>query len=149
MDFSQFLVQNPGMMLPKTNTPKQNCSSTALPEGKEQIKKEKDTKPKEQKQPIKKLKDNTFHVKLKNIIEEEPPMELQYQEFKRGDFVTIQRLENSDLNIYKGYFGQIKEYRQISNSAYVILEAMNYPIPINFPAGHLVHRTKFFAILQD
>ena len=63
--------------------------------GKEQIKKEKDTKPKEQKQPIKKLKDNTFHVKLKNIIEEEPPMELQYQEFKRGDFVTIQRLEKT------------------------------------------------------
>ena len=63
--------------------------------------------------------------------------------------ISIIGLKNSNLNIYKGYFGQIKEYRQISNSAYVILEAMNYPIPINFPAGHLVHRTKFFAILQD
>jgi hypothetical protein len=140
MNFSQFLVENPDLPLAKpTNTNEEHIN----------IEKERDTTPKDKKkEPIKKLKEKLFDIKsttidLKSkIITEERPY--QHQEFKKGDFVIIQRLENSDLNVYKGYYGQIKECRLFTNSSYVILEAMNHPRPISFPIGHLVHRTKFF-----
>jgi hypothetical protein len=141
MNFSQFLVENPDLPLAKPTKPNEEHAN---------IEKERDTTPKDkkkelvkkEKEPVKKLKDKIFDTKPKTILQEERTY--QQQQLKRGDFVIIQRLENSHLNIYKGYFGQIKEYRIIDESAYVILEAMNYPTAIKFPAGHLVHRTKFF-----
>jgi hypothetical protein len=139
MNFSQFLVQNPDV--PKINT---------IDEEHIKIEGEKETTLKDKKkEPAKKLKEKIFDIKPKTIDLKSKPIveeECHYQppKFKRGDFVIIQRLENSDLNVYKGYFGQIKECRLLTNSAYVILEAMNHPRPINFPIGHLVHRTKFF-----
>lgn len=142
MDFSQFLIQNPQVPLPKPNKPTEQDIKK-----KKETEKEIDTEKKEvvktEKELNKKFKDRTFGTKPKTFIEEQEG-QYQPQKFKRGDFVIIQRLENSPLNLYKGYFGQIKECRLLTNSAYVILEAINYPIPINFPNGHLVHRTKFF-----
>jgi hypothetical protein len=142
MNFSQFLVQNPDV--PKTNKPNEGAKIE------KETEKERDTPSKDKKkEPAKKLKDKIFDIKSKTIDLKSKPIveeECHYQppKFKRGDFVIIQRLENSDLNVYKGYFGEIKQCRIIDDSAYVILEAMNYPIPIKFPIGHLVHRTKFF-----
>jgi ribosomal protein L21E len=63
-----------------------------------------------------------------------------YSKFKKGDLVIINYLPNSPLNIYKGYFGEIKEHIPHNESAYVMLEAMNYPKHINFPLKHLMHR---------
>jgi hypothetical protein len=135
MNFSQFLLQNPEVSLPKTNTQTEEYIKT---------KNGKNIKPTETiKKENKDTLDNIIDIKSNNInfnskrIVERP---YQSQEFKRGDFVIIQRLENSYLNAYKGYFGQIKEYMIIDESAYVMLEAINNPKTIKFPIGHLVHR---------
>lgn len=148
MNFSQFLVQNPELPLPKPNT---STEQDIKKEKGKETKKEIDTKPtdikeeavKLEKEPNKKFNDRTFGTKPKTFIEEQDSS-YQPQKFKRGDFVIIQRLENSNLNVYKGYYGQIKECRLLTDSAYVILEAMNHPRPISFPIGHLIHRTNFF-----
>ena len=143
MNFSQFLVQNPEVPLPLTKPNKPTEQDIKKEKGKEK-EKDIDTKPTD-KEPNKKFKDKTFGTKPKTFIQEEKEEGLyQIQKFKRGDFVIIQRLENSNLNVYKGYYGEIKECRLLTDSAYVILEAMNHPRPINFPIGHLVHRTKLF-----
>jgi|LakMenEpi03Aug12_release.lakeMendotaPanAssembly.Ray.scaffolds.fasta_scaffold179309_3 hypothetical protein len=144
MDFSQFLVQNPDLPLQKTNNTTKE--QTKIEKQKDTIAKNaiaKNTIDKDiKKEPVKKLNNNPFDTTTQTILQHEPPY--QQQQFKRGHYVIIQQLENSYLNIYKGYFGEIKDYRIIDESAYVILEAMNYPIPIKFPTEHLVHRTKFF-----
>lgn len=138
MNFSQFLVENPDIPSQIANKPQVQIKTEL----------EKDSKPKEKKKETIK-KNSTFKIfdtksNSKSKTTEEHSYPYNSQEFKRGDFVIIQRLENSHLNAYKGYFGQIKEYRIIDDSAYVILEAMNNPTAIKFPVGHLVHRTKFF-----
>jgi hypothetical protein len=56
--------------------------------------------------------------------------------FKRGETVMIVRHENSIFNIYKGYYAEIKEYRQNSEHAYVILPALNYPKLMKIPIVH-------------
>lgn len=141
MNFSQFLVQNPEVPLPLTKPNKPTEQDIKKEKGKEK-EKDIDTKPTD-KEPNKKFNDRTFGTKPKTFIEEQDSS-YQPQKFKRGDFVIIQRLENSNLNVYKGYYGQIKECRLLTDSAYVILEAMNHPRPISFPIGHLIHRTNFF-----
>jgi hypothetical protein len=144
MDFSQFLVENPDIPLQTNNKPYQEqikITNKLKEKKKETVKTEKEDYTTVKNFDIKSnCKLNGINVKSKSI-EERP---YQSQEFKRGDFVIIQRLENSHLNIYKGYVGQIKECLIIDELAYVILEAMNYPTAIKFPFGHLVHRTKFF-----
>ena len=69
------------------------------------------------------------------------PKPLQDQHsFKKGDFIVIIGLENSPLNIYKGYFGEIIHSIPRNNSAYIILEGVNNSMTMQFPFEHFKHR---------
>jgi ATP-dependent exoDNAse (exonuclease V) alpha subunit len=73
-----------------------------------------------------------------------PPKVLQtnqepQREFKKGNRIIITRMEGSSLNVYKGYFGEIKEVVKNGETIIAVLEAMNYPKPIRFPIGHFKH----------
>jgi hypothetical protein len=61
-------------------------------------------------------------------------------DFTRGDFVIIKYVENSPLNIFKGYFGEIKSYIKHNEFAMIILEATNQLNEIKFPNNHFVKR---------
>jgi len=60
-----------------------------------------------------------------------------YRKFKKGDFVKIVYVKDSLLNYYKGYIGEIREYRQNQDFAIVFLHAINAVTYIKFPLGHL------------
>lgn len=150
MDFSQFLVSNPdipNIKEIKGKIPASESKPKIKPEEKkkeEKVKKENKKEPKNDKPKKSKVIDIKSVFKQTSVLEPKEDLQIQLQQnFKRGDFVKIIRLEGSNLNVYKGYFGEIKEYIQRSDSAYIILEAMSYPRPIKFPLGHFVHRTKF------
>lgn len=134
MDFSQFLVQNPEIptnIKPLTPRP----TNVIKPKQTKETTNEQKTKGKI-KEKSKQTKEKQINIQPIDIELKEPQ-----REFKRGEFVIIQGVPNSNLNVYKGYFGEIKEYIPRSESAYIVLEAMNYPKPIKFPFGHFKHRT--------
>lgn len=54
----------------------------------------------------------------------------------RGNMVKIIRKQNSSLNYYKGYVGEIKEYKQGRDKALVFLHAINSYTRIWFPIDH-------------
>lgn len=57
---------------------------------------------------------------------------------KRGDMVKIVNVPNSMLNIYKGYIGEIKEYKIDQDSALVFLHGITSITVIKFPLVHLI-----------
>jgi hypothetical protein len=141
MDFSQFLVNNP-----EIPTIKEIKGKIKEPEKDANKEKEKVKPVKKEKEPkIKKEKIVDLKSVFKNPEQLEKPNKVINDDtpeinFKRGDFVKIIRLEGSPLNVYKGYYGEIKEYIYRSDSAYIVLEAMAYPRRIKFPLGHFKHR---------
>jgi len=56
--------------------------------------------------------------------------------FKKGEFVMINKYENSKFNMYKGYLAEIKEFRKNTDHAYVILPALSYPRLMKIPINH-------------
>lgn len=142
MDFSQFLVNNPE--IPNVKVIKNESEKDQDNEKKNKPKPiKKEPKPKKEKVvDLKSVFKNSEQIENKPTKEttKENVREYQEVEFKRGDFVKIIRLEDSPLNVYKGYNGEIKEYIYRSNSAYIVLEAMGYPRRIKFPLGHFKHR---------
>lgn len=61
-----------------------------------------------------------------------------YKNIKRGEFIKIIYQPNSNLNCYKGYIGEIKEYRKDQTHALVFLHAINSTQFIKFPLTHFV-----------
>lgn len=61
-----------------------------------------------------------------------------YKNIKRGEFIKIIYQPNSNLNCYKGYIGEIKEYRKEQTHALVFLHAINSTQFIKFPLTHFV-----------
>ena len=61
-----------------------------------------------------------------------------YKNIKRGDFVKIIYLKNSNFNIYKGYVGDIREYRKDQNYAIIFLHAISSSNNIRFPIEHFI-----------
>lgn len=59
------------------------------------------------------------------------------ENFKSGDFIVVVKKPNSHLNVYKGYYGEIRDYRKGQDSAMVLLDAINSSKPIQFPIAHL------------
>ena len=59
--------------------------------------------------------------------------------FRKGDFVTIIRMENSNMNVYKGYYGEIYDYTKNSDYASVMIDCLN-SIPIRIHVDHLIKR---------
>lgn len=61
-----------------------------------------------------------------------------YKNIKLGDFVKIIYLKNSNLNIYKGYVGDIREYRKDQDYAIIFLHAISSSNKIRFPIEHFI-----------
>lgn len=66
-----------------------------------------------------------------------------YQDIRRGDFVKIIGIPNSVLNMYKGYIGEIRDYRKNQDSALVFLHSIQTLRIVKFPLYHLVHYDPF------
>lgn len=66
-----------------------------------------------------------------------------YQDIRRGDFVKIISIPNSVLNTYKGYIGEIRDYRKNQDYALVFLHAIQTLRVVKFPLCHLVHYDPF------
>jgi hypothetical protein len=60
-----------------------------------------------------------------------------YKNIRKGDFVKIIKLENSELNHYKGYIGEIRDYKKDQSHALIFLHARNTNTYILFPLKHL------------
>lgn len=67
---------------------------------------------------------------------------INFQEelFKKGDFVKIIYKENSILNMYKAYNGEIRTYYKGAVTATIQLEACNSAQTIMFPIDHFIKR---------
>ena len=61
-----------------------------------------------------------------------------YKNIKKGDFVKIIYMENSILNTYKGYIGEIKEYRKDMDSAVIFLHCITSFTSLRFPIEHFI-----------
>ena len=124
MNFSQFLTENP-----------------EIPHVK-QIKPQTLTPPTPQTPNIKKVITRSNATKKPKDIQQnnQDNVENIHDEFKKGDSIIITRMDNSSLNVYKGYYGEIKDIIRNGETALVILEAMVYPKPIRFPMGHFKRR---------
>jgi hypothetical protein len=59
-----------------------------------------------------------------------------YQNVKRGDSIKILRIDGGQFNHYKGYIGEIKEYRRGQTNAFVLLHAVNVPRLLSIPLEH-------------
>lgn len=75
---------------------------------------------------------------VSKIKENTPLFNLEEIEFRKGETIKVVRLENSILNIYKGYIGTIRDSQKGSNICMVILDALNSGAAIRFPKTHLV-----------
>lgn len=61
-----------------------------------------------------------------------------YKTLKVGDFIKIIFSQNSNLNVYKGYIGEIKEYKQDQTHALIFLHGISAPTIIKFPLYHFI-----------
>jgi CHAT domain-containing protein len=139
MDFSKFLLNDskqtdcftPIKILHKNKTHEkdisiqQACIQTKN-QNKNQTKKQKNT-------------NTNLDVSKTTFITPQKTLQEQHS-FKKGDFIVITGVENSPLNIYKGYFGEIKYLIPRNNSAYITFEAMNNSNALQIPFGHFKHR---------
>jgi hypothetical protein len=69
-------------------------------------------------------KDETGHVLYKNV--------------KKGNMVRIIYNENSILNLYKGYIGEIRDYKNEQDFAIVFLHGINSQTFIKCPLQHFI-----------
>lgn len=58
-----------------------------------------------------------------------------YKNIKRGDYVKIIGVKNSILNSYKGYIGEIRDFKK--DQDYAIIFLCNYN-RIRFPIDHFI-----------
>jgi transcription antitermination factor NusG len=61
-----------------------------------------------------------------------------YKNITKGDMVKIMGVKGSILNSYKGYIGEVKDYKRDKDSAMIFLHAITYPTVIKFPLHHFV-----------
>jgi ribosomal protein L21E len=65
-------------------------------------------------------------------------LDVTLENFRKGDTIKIVRVLGGTHNQYKGYIGEIKDYKRGSSTALVILHAMNTPQLMRVPIEHLV-----------
>jgi hypothetical protein len=75
-----------------------------------------------------------------NVLKETQKREMEQAHLyiKRGDMVRIVNVPNSMLNIYKGYIGEIKDYKIDQDSVLVFLHGITSVTFIKFPLVHLI-----------
>lgn len=57
--------------------------------------------------------------------------------YRKGDMVRVVFVPNSRLNVYKGYIGEVRDYKRGQDFALVFLHALNDFQLIKFPLEHL------------
>jgi hypothetical protein len=101
---------------------------------------------------IKKNKKNNANIKDSNInnsnindsnindsnINNEIDHNNSYKNIRKGNFVKIIGIKDSFLNHYKGYIGEIKDYKKDQDFALVFLHCINNVSIIKFPIYHFI-----------
>jgi hypothetical protein len=59
-----------------------------------------------------------------------------YENIHRGTFIRIIGIQGSMLNSYKGYIGEVRDYKRGQDYAMVTLNALNNGNAIKFPLEH-------------
>lgn len=84
----------------------------------------------------------TFTDDIKKVESESIKNEIYnttlYKNIKKGDFVKIIGVKDSFLNSYKGYVGEIKDYKRDQDFAIVFLHGITQLTIIKFPIYHFV-----------
>lgn len=65
-------------------------------------------------------------------------MNMEFKHVRQGMFVKVVAIPNSALNVYKGYKGEIKEYKSGNEYAVVVLHCINNLPAVKFPLNHFV-----------
>jgi hypothetical protein len=61
-----------------------------------------------------------------------------YKNINKGDFVKIIGVKDSVLNFYKGYIGEVRDYKRDKDSAMILLHPITYQTIIKFPLHHFI-----------
>lgn len=61
-----------------------------------------------------------------------------YGDIRNGTMVKIVYKQGSIFNYYKGYIGEVKDYKRGHSHARVLLHAPSYPCIIRVPLDHFV-----------
>lgn len=61
-----------------------------------------------------------------------------YNDIKLGDYVKIVYLEGSQYNDYKGYIGEVKEYKKGKDYAIIMIVSTNVPKFIKISLKHFI-----------
>lgn len=61
-----------------------------------------------------------------------------YKDIRVGEMIKVVCMEGGLYNCYKGYIGEVKDYKRGQDSAVVILHAMNYPKMLRMPLEHFI-----------
>mgnify|MGYP000856562619 FL=1 len=83
----------------------------------------------------KKIQETETTVTPTNLANEEVEV---YKNITKGDMVKIMGVKGSILNSYKGYIGEVRDYKRDKDSAMIFLHAITYPTTIKFPLYHFV-----------
>lgn len=67
-----------------------------------------------------------------------PAAHTVYKDVRVGERIKVVRMEGGPFNSYKGYIGEVKDYKRGQDSALVILHAVNCPKLIRMPLEHFV-----------
>lgn len=70
--------------------------------------------------------------------EEVPINHTFYEDIKVGDYIKIVYLENSQYNDYKGYIGEVKEYKRGKDRALIMIHSTNIPKFIKISLKHFI-----------
>ncbi|NBP01264.1 MAG: hypothetical protein EBU90_14205 [Proteobacteria bacterium] len=85
-----------------------------------------------------------FEISGKKATNKIPKTPLQphnlsvYKDVRVGDMIKVVRLEGGLYNCYKGYIGEVKDYKLGQDSALVILHAVNCPKRLRMPLEHFI-----------
>ena len=76
-----------------------------------------------------------FKTKEKNPINEQ---DIIFENYRIGDMVKIIYKKNSIYNTYKGYVGEIKDYKKGFDNARLFLHAVNNKTIVTLPLDHFI-----------
>jgi hypothetical protein len=68
--------------------------------------------------------------------ENSPPKHVLYENISKGTSIRVIGLEGSLLNVYKGYIGEVRDYRRGQDYALVTLMALNNGNLLKMPLEH-------------
>jgi hypothetical protein len=80
----------------------------------------------------------TFKTATATTTEKQTDNVALYKKIKKGDFVKIIHLKNSYLNAYKGYNGEIRDYKYGQDEAMIFLHCINSQTFVKFPLEHFI-----------